>query len=402
MTSATTVDPTVGSAIDSSRVTVEQDAIDDLRGRLRRTRWPAEETVDDWSQGVPLEKMRRWCERWADGYDWRATEARLNRFAQFTTRIDDTEIHFLQVRSPRPEATPLLLTHGWPSSILEFLDLIPLLTDPEDPEDDAFHVVCPALPGHGLAPAADTSGWSVQRIAEAWAALMARLGYDRYLAHGGDWGSWVAAALGAVDPEHVIGIHLTMPLARPPEKQIPFDDLDERDKAAMAKMQGFGKNRSGYAAIQSSRPQALGYGLADSPAGQLAWIADRFWEWTERGDDFTEDVATDRLLDIASMYWFGNSGAASARLFWESFDKEPMHPTAVPTGCSVCPADAWLPRAWARERFTDLRYWRDLPRGGHFPALEQPTTLAAEIRAFHRTTRPTDNTSTPHSTTQES
>lgn len=370
----------MSSAIEPYRTDVPQTGLDDLRTRLGNTRWPDRETVDDWSQGAPLEQVRELCRYWAQDYDWKATERRLNAFGQFTTEIDGLRIHFLHVRSPHPGAVPLLLTHGWPSSVVEFLDLIPRLTDPKDPAD-AFHIVCPSLPGHGFGGRPTGTGWTVQRTAGAWAELMARLGYDRYLAHGGDWGSWVSAALGSTDAEHLRGIHLTMPLARPPERQV---ELDERDRAAMARMRSFGKNRSGYAAIQSTRPQALGYGFADSPAAQLAWIVDRFWEWADHDGDLEKAVPRDRLLDIVSMYWHSNTGASSARLFWESFDKEPMAATDVPTGCSVFPKDAWLPRAWARERFTDLCYWRDLPDGGHFPALERPDVLAAELRAFNR------------------
>ncbi|MCG3039323.1 epoxide hydrolase family protein [Streptomyces fenghuangensis] len=373
----------MNAAIEPYRVEIPQAALDDLRRRLAGTRWPDAETVDDWSQGAPLEQVRELCRYWAEEYDWRATEARLNALPQFRTEIGGVGIHFLHVRSPHPGSTPLLLTHGWPSSVVEFLDLIAALTDPEDPAD-AFDVVCPSLPGHGFSDRPRETGWTVQRTAEAWAELMARLGHDRYIAHGGDWGSWVSAALGSTDAAHLAGIHLTMPLARPPEREV---ELDERDRAAMARMAGFGKNRSGYAAIQGTRPQTLGYGLADSPAAQLAWIIDRFWEWADHDGDLEKAVPRDRLLDIVTTYWLTNTGTSSARLFWESFDKEPMRPTDVPTGCSVFPKDAWLPRAWARERFTDLRHWRDLEDGGHFPALERPEVLAAELRAFRRTLR---------------
>lgn len=366
--------------IEPYTIDVPPSALDDLKERLARTRWPDAETVGDWSQGPPLAYLTELCDHWATEYDWRVVERRLNSLPQFRTTIDDVGIHFLHVRSPHPSATPLLLTHGWPSAPVEFLDIIDLLTDPEDPAD-AFDVVCPSLPGHGFSDKPTTTGWTVQHIAEAWAELMARLGYERYIAHGGDWGSWVSAALGTVDQEHLAGIHLTMPLARPPQEQV---ELDERDQRAMARMRGFGKNRSGYAAIQSSRPQALGYGLTDSPAALLAWIVDRFWEWAGHDNDLDQAVPRDKLLDIVTTYWLTGTGVSSARLFWESFDTEPMNPTNVPTGASVFPNDAWLPRAWARTRFTDLRYWRDLPEGGHFPALERPAELAAELRAFLR------------------
>lgn len=372
-------------AITPFRIDVPESDLAELRRRLSDTRWPESETVDDWSQGTPLAYTRDLCEFWATKYDWRATEARLNALPQFRTEIDGLGIHFLHVRSDHPNAFPLVLTHGWPSSVVEFVDVIGALTDPPDPRD-AFDVVIPSLPGHGFSDRPASTGWTVHRIADAWAELMASLGYERYGAHGGDWGSWVTAALGTGDPHHVAGIHLTMPLARPPADPAQLE-YDERDQAAMAKMAGFGKGRSGYAAIQSTRPQALGYGLADSPAGQLAWMIDRFWEWAGHDGELEAAVSRDRLLDMVCVYWLTCTGASSARLFWESFDKEAMEQVDVPTGCSVTPKDAWLPRAWARQRFTDLRYWKDLKSGGHFLALEEPEVLAEELRTFFRDLR---------------
>ncbi|MFF1451678.1 epoxide hydrolase family protein [Streptomyces sp. NPDC058274] len=365
------------------RIAVPDSALRDLRRRLEATRWPDAETVDDWSQGPTLAYMQELCTYWQHHYDWRATEARLNALPQYRTTIDGLDVHFLQVRSPHPDAMPLLLTHGWPSSVVEYLDLIELLIDPPDPAD-AFHVICPSLPGHGFSGKPAHTGWSVGRTASAWATLMARLGYTRYGTHGGDWGSWISAALGSTDPDHLAGIHLTMPLAQAPEKEV---ELDARDRAAMARMTSFGQNRSGYAAIQSTQPQALGYGLSDSPSGQLGWILDRFWSWADHDGDLEKAVSRDRLLDTVMVYWLTGTATSSARLFWESFGKEPMNPTSVPTGCSVFPKDAWLPRAWARERFRDLRHWRDLDSGGHFPALEKPAVLADELRTFFRLVR---------------
>ncbi|MDT7788867.1 MAG: epoxide hydrolase [Pseudonocardiales bacterium] len=366
--------------IEPYTVEVPQSALDDLTDRLTRTRWPDAETVGDWSQGTPLAYLTELCDHWANHYDWRVVERKLNSVPQFRTEIDGVGIHFLHARSPHPGAMPLLMTHGWPSSVVEYLDIIDLLTNPEDPAD-AFDVVCPSLPGHGFSDKPTEAGWTVPHIASAWAELMSRLGYERYVAHGGDWGSWVSPAVANADPEHVAGIHLTMPLARPPQEQV---ELDERDQRAMARMQSFGKNRNGYAAIQATRPQTLGYGLNDSPAALLAWIVDRFWAWAGHDNDLEQAVPKDKLLDIVSTYWLTGTGTSAARLFWESFDSEPMPPTNVPMGASVWPNDAWLPRAWARTRFTDLRYWQDLSEGGHFPALERPAELAAELRAFLR------------------
>ncbi|MFC9492934.1 epoxide hydrolase [Streptomyces sp. NBC_01474] len=368
----------MGTEITPFRVHYPDDSVQDLRRRLTAARWPDAETVDGWEQGPKLSYMKDLCASWERDYDWRATEKRLNAIPQFRTEIDGLDVHFLHARSPHEGATPLLLTHGWPSSVVEFLDLIPRLTEPDDPSQ-AFHVVCPSLPGHGFSGKPSSAGWTVGRTARAWAQLMARLGYRRYGAHGGDWGSWVSAELGTADPDHLLGIHLTMPLAKAPDHPV---ELDARDQQAMARMKSFGQNRSGYAAIQSTRPQAIGYGLADSPAGQLAWILDRFWEWVDHDGTLEKALPWDALLDTATVYWLTDSGASSARLFWESFNKEPMNPTNVPVGCSVFPKDAWLPRAWAEQRFTDLRYWKDLDSGGHFPALERPAVLADELRAF--------------------
>jgi epoxide hydrolase len=373
----------VNKHIEPFTVDVPQAALDDLQARLTRARWPDAETVTDWVQGPPVSYMQDLARYWAEDYNWRVVERRLNQLPQFRTEIDGVRIHFLHVRSPHPDATPIILTHGWPSTMVEFLDIIDHLTEPSDPAD-AFHVVCPSLPGHGFSDRPATTGWTVQHIAEAWAELMARLGYDRYIAHGGDWGSWVSAALGSTDAEHLLGIHLTMPLAFPPEKPV---ELDERDQAAMERMKAFGQNQSGYSAIQSSRPQALAYGFADSPLGLAGWLVDRFYEWADHDGDLDTAIRRDTLLDILTMYWLTDTGTSSARLFWESFNKEPMNPASVPTGCSVSPHDAVLPRAWARERFTDLRHWKDLDSGGHFPALEKPDVLADELRTFLATLR---------------
>ncbi|GGZ00960.1 epoxide hydrolase family protein [Streptomyces nitrosporeus] len=368
----------MGAEITPFQVSQPEDALRELRRRLAATRWPDAETADGWEQGPPLSYVQELCAVWERDHDWRIAEKRLNAVPQFRTEIDGLDVHFLHARSPHPDATPLLLTHGWPSSVLEFVDLIPELTHPADPSH-AFHVVCPSLPGHGFSGKPASSGWTVARTARAWARLMSRLGYQRYGAHGGDWGSWVSAELGTADPEHVLGIHLTMPLAKAPEQPV---ELDERDQRAMARMTSFGQNRSGYAVIQSTRPQALGYGLADSPAGQLSWILDRLWAWVDHDGDPNTALPPNTLLDTATLYWLTGTGTSSARLFWESFGKEPMNPTNVPVGCSVFPKDAWLPRAWAEQRFTDLRYWKDHDSGGHFSAWERPAVLIDELRAF--------------------
>jgi pimeloyl-ACP methyl ester carboxylesterase len=360
------------------RVDVPDADLDDLRRRIAATRWPDAETVDDWSQGVPLAYARELAAHWAEVYDWRATEARLNALPQFRTSIDGVGVHFVHVRSPREDARPLLLTHGWPGSVAEYLEVIEPLTDPPAGEP-AFHVVIPSLPGYGFSDKPTGGGWTLERVASAWAELMARLGYDSYLAHGNDWGSFITALIGHADPAHVAGIHLVMPFAAAPEQQV---ELSEEDYAGLAALKTFQQNESAYAAIQSTRPQSLAYGLTDSPAGQLAWVAEKYWAWSDHDGDAEKVIPRDRILDMVSVCWFTATAASSARLYWESYNKSPLTRVDVPAGFSVYPADARMPKAWCEHRFTDLRYWREMPSGGHFPALESPETLVRELRTF--------------------
>jgi pimeloyl-ACP methyl ester carboxylesterase len=362
------------------RVETPEEALQDLRDRLARTRWPEAETVGDWSQGVPLSYAKELCEYWLHKYDWRATEARLNSFPQYRTDFDGLGIHFIHVRSKHEHALPLLITHGWPGSVVEQLDVIDALADPDDPAD-AFHVVVPSLPGYGFSERPVTTGWDIPKIADTWAELMTRLGYDRFAAHGGDWGSYTTATLAIRHPERLTGIHLTMPVAPKPEEPV---ELDEADQARLGVAYSMWKNGSGYAAIQSTRPQTLGYGLADSPAAQAAWVAEKFWEWADHDGDLDQAIPRDRLLDSVTGHWLAGTGASSARLYWESYQKVPVDQVHVPTGCSIFPKNSWVPRAWCEKRFTDLRYWRDLAEGGHFPAVEQPGVLIDELREFFR------------------
>jgi pimeloyl-ACP methyl ester carboxylesterase len=370
----------MSTALTPFRAGIPDAALADLEDRLARTRWPEAETVDDWSQGVPLDYLRDLAAYWRTSYDWRATEARLNALPQFRTEIDGLGIHFLHVRSPHPDAVPLLLTHGWPGSVIEFLDLVGPLTDPEDPAD-AFHVVCPSLPGYAFSDKPAATGWTVERTAAAWARLMARLGYGRYAAHGVDWGSFITGALGGIDAEHLIGIHLAMPFAKPPQEQVA---LDERDLAGLAALKEFQQQEGGYSAVQSTRPQTLGYALTDSPVGQLAWIVEKYWAWSDHDGDLEKVVPRDRLLDVVTLAWLAGTAASSARIYWESHNKMALGPVDVPTACSVFPKDARMPRAWCEHRFTDLRRWTDHGTGGHFPALEQPGLLVDELRSFFR------------------
>ena len=355
----------------------------DLRRRLAHTRWPDAETVDDWSQGTPLLYLQDLCDRWLTDYDWRRTQDRLNALPQWRTRIDGAGVHFAHIRSPHPGALPLLVTHGWPGTFAEFEDIVEPLTRPADPAD-AFDLVCPSLPGFGFSDRPTRTGYGVERIAALWAELMARLGYERYAAHGGDFGSFVSAHLGASDPEHLAGIHLTMPFAPAPAEPV---ELDERDLAGLAALTEFGRAETGYSAIQSTKPQTLAYALTDSPAGQLAWIAEKYYGWSNHGGSPEKAIPQDRLLDAASIYWLTGTAASSARLYWESHNKVAMLPVDVPTGCSLFPGDARMPEPWCRGRFRDLRRWRDLDTGGHFPAVECPDVLVGELREFFRPLR---------------
>ena len=378
------------------RIEIPEADLSDLRQRLQRTRWPEAETVTDWSQGVPQAYLQDLCRYWADTYDWRATEARLNGLPQFRTEIDGLGIHFIHVRSPHADALPLVLTHGWPGSIVEFLKVIGPLSDPTayggDPAD-AFHVVCPSLPGYGFSDKPARPGWNVERIAGAWTRLMARLGYERYGAQGGDWGTSITTSIGQQDPEHVAGIHVNPPIAAP--DPATFNDLTELERAALDAMENAQERESGYSAQQSTRPQTLGYGLVDSPAGLCAWIIEKFWSWTD-SDGHPENVLTrDELLDNLMLYWLPGTGASAARLYWESFKqvsewftRSTADTVTVPTGCSIFPKEIPRPsRRWAAKRYTDIRYWNELEKGGHFAAFEQPELFVNEVRSFFRLVR---------------
>jgi pimeloyl-ACP methyl ester carboxylesterase len=368
------------------RIEIADAVLADLRDRLQRTRWPDAETVDDWSQGVPLSYVQDVCQYWADKYDWRSAEARLNRFAQYRTDIDGLGIHFLHVRSPHADALPIVITHGWPGSIVEFHKVIAPLTDPTaygGDASDAFHVVCPSLPGYGFSDKPATAGWGVERIALAWTELMARLGYDRYGAQGGDWGSTVTTSVSQQDPDHVVGIHVNMPIATP-----TFEDVTEQENAALAALAHYQQVESGYSKQQSTRPQTLGYGLADSPAGQCAWILEKFWAWTDCDGHPENALTRDELLDNVMLYWLPGTGASSARLYWESFNRGRTDEIAAPAGCSIFPKEIIrMSRRWAETRFTDIRYWNELDKGGHFAAFEQPDLFVNEIRSFFRLVR---------------
>jgi epoxide hydrolase len=373
------------TVIEPFSIAIGDDVLDDLRARLRNTRWPEAEPVGDWSQGMPLKWIRDICRYWADEYDWRRREALLNRFPQFTTEIDGLSIHFLYVRSPHPQAMPLIITHGWPGSIVEFQKVIEPLTNPTaygGDAADAFHLVCPSLPGFGFSAKPITTGWGVDRIARAWASLMDRLGYTRYGAQGGDWGSAVTTALGAQDSEHCAGIHITLAMGARPDV---VGDPTPEEARALKGAKYYADWDSGYSKQQSTRPQTLGYGLTDSPSGQAAWILEKFWAWTDCDGDPLNILGRDELLDNVMLYWATATAASSARLYWESFGaaRRTAHTVTIPTGVAVFPKEIVPPvRRWLEPRYTDIRHWSEMPKGGHFAAFEQPELFVAEVRKY--------------------
>jgi len=378
------------------RLEVPEEDLADLRQRLSRARWPEPATAGGWAQGVPLSYLQELCGYWAKGYDWRAAEARLNALGQFTTTIDGLKIWFIHVRSPLKGALPLIMTHGWPGSVVEFGKVIGPLTDPVSyggNAADAFDVVCPSLPGFGFSGKPGTAGWGVERIAAAWAQLMARLGYQRYGAQGGDWGTSISASIGQQVPGSIAGIHLVPPLA--PPDPATFGNLTERERAALASLKHSAEYDSGYSTEHATRPQTIGYALVDSPVALGAWIIEKFWAWTDC-DGHPENVLTrDELLDNLMLYWLPSTGASSARLYWESMRQvnewisgELTDTVTVPAGCSVFPKELQRPsRRWAEKRFTDIRYWNEPAKGGHFAAFEQPALFTEEVRTFFRLVR---------------
>lgn len=353
--------------------------IQDLRQRLTLTRWPEAETPDDWSQGIPLAYTREVVEYWQDQYDMQRLATRLNHYNNFVTEIDGLDIHFLHIRSERPDAKPLLLTHGWPGSVVEFLNVIEPLTNPEAPDADAYHVVIPSLPGFGFSGKPTTPGWGVQKIARVWATLMARLSYDKYLAQGGDWGAMVTSAIGAVDSDHCAGIHLNMVVA-PPDPNA--EDLTAKELDALQGWQYYQDWDSGYSKQQSTRPQTLGYGLVDSPAGQAAWILEKFWAWTDCNGHPENAITRDEMLDNVMVYWVNAAGASSARIYWESFGSG-LGDTqiAVPMGGTIYPKEIFrTSRRFAENVYTHIIHWSERDSGGHFAAFEQPQIFVAEVR----------------------
>lgn len=360
-----------------------QRALEDLSFRLRRTRLPDRQTCNGWSQGIPLAKFRTLLDYWQSGYDWRRCETRLNALPQYRTQIDGLGIHFLHVRSPHPAALPLIITHGWPGSVIEFLRLIELLTNPTahgGRAEEAFHVVAPSLPGFAFSDKPTERGWNVERIAGAWAQLMQRLGYSRYVAQGGDWGAWVTTRLAQRRPPGLLAIHLNMPLVLP--NATPANPTSAQ-RTALQDLARFQAKECGFFLVQKTQPQMIGYALADSPAGQLAWIIQVLYEFTDNRGDLEAALPRDEILDNVTLYWLTDTAASSARIYLE--DAELTGNAGVvdlPVGYSVFPRELYrAPRSWAQACFPRLIYWHELDRGGHFAAWEQPRLFAQELRA---------------------
>ena len=376
----------MSEAITPFTLAIAEDTLADLQSRLSRTRWPARETVNDWSQGVPLAGIKALCAYWASGYDWRRCEQRLNDLGQYHTRIDGLQIHFLHVRSPHPGARPLLLTHGWPGSVIEFLDAIGPLTDPlahGGDAADAFHVVIPSLPGFGFSEQPTATGWGVERIAAAWISVMKRLGYQRFFAQGGDWGAAVTTAIGMLAPPECAGVHLNFPLIYPDKADLA--QLSEAEQASVAAMKFYRHSDSGYAQLQRTRPQTLAYGLTDSPAAQAAWIYEKYQAWSDNPGEPESALSRDAMLDNIMLYWLPATAASAARLYWESLAFFRTQQLKLPVGVSIFPREFTRPsRRWAERHYSNIIHWNEVDRGGHFAAWEQPALFVAELRACFR------------------
>jgi pimeloyl-ACP methyl ester carboxylesterase len=379
-------------AVRPYRVHVPESDLAELRSRLRRTRWPDAGPAAGWDQGMPLHEAQRLCRHWAEEYDWRAAEARLNAYPQYLITVNGLEIHVLHARSRRPGALPLVLTHGWPGSVLELVGLVPSLTDPEShggTRDDAFDVVIPSLPGYGFSGKPTDRGWGIERIAATWAQIMAMLGYPRYGAAGSDWGTSISSLLATLGGEQVVGIHLVPPLAGP--DPAGGADLTDAERAALTQLQQRAESSSAYSEVHRTAAQTIGYGLTDSPAGLCAWLGEKLVAWAGRPDALTPD----QILDQVSLYWLTGTAASAARLYAESIGRVSgwiggahADQVRVPVGASIFPAELPRPsRRWAARRYPDIRYWTEHDRGGHFPALEVPELLVADLRAFFRPLR---------------
>ncbi|MDM0033648.1 epoxide hydrolase [Variovorax sp. J22P271] len=385
-------------AIRPFKVHVPDRALKELKARLRATRWPDKETVDDASQGVQLARLQQLVKHWATDYDWRKVEAKLNALPQFVTRIDGVDVQFIHVRSRHPNALPLILTHGWPGSPLEFIDAIGPLTDPTafgGRAEDAFDVVIPAIPGHGFSSRPAELGWGPDRVARAWDVLMHRLHYDRYVAQGGDHGSVISDALARQQPRGLLGIHLNMPATVPPELvkgilggDAPPAGLPEAERSAYQTLSSFFARNAAYGAMMVTRPQTVGYGLTDSPAGLAAFMYEKITEWTYPAGNAEAVLGRERILDDISLYWLTNTASSSSRFYWENnnnnFSSAAQRTTeiAVPVAITVFPGEIYrAPKSWAERAYPTLSYFKEVDRGGHFAAWEQPQLFAQELRS---------------------
>src|SRR6266511_1803724 len=381
------------------RVEIPQSSIDDLNQRIADTRWPSELPGIGWERGVPSAYLKDLADYWRTKYDWRAAEDRLNRLPQYIARIDGIDVHFLHVRSPEPDAVPLIISHGWPGAVTEFLDVAGPLTDPVrhgGTPEDAFHLIIPSLPGYGFSGAPQEPGWDTERVAKLWAKLMGLLGYDRYFAQGGDWGSPISLQLGLVDPDHVAGVHVNMLVAIPPDDPDAIAALAPADLARLEYAAAFELDGTGWRKIQSTRPQTLAYALTDSPVGQLAWIVEKFKEWTDSVEVPEDAVDRDQMLTFASIYWLTATAGSSAQIYYESnrlFEDflrtwVGPWPLTMPVGVAFFAADVVRPvRSFAQRILPTLAHWAEFDRGGHYPAMEEPQLFVDDLREFFRKLR---------------
>ena len=364
-------------------ISISDEQIIDLKNRIANTRWPDAETTSGWNQGVPLAYVKELVQYWGEQYDQQRLANRLNAFDNFKTNLLGLNIHFMHIKSSNPNARPLLLTHGWPGSVVEFLKVIGPLTEPQEhggTADDAFHLVIPSLPGYGFSDKPQATGWGVEKIADAWSTLMARLGYSEYFAQGGDWGSVITSYIARQDPEHCLGIHINMGIVAPDPNA---ENLTANELSIMAGWKYYQDWDSGYSKQQATRPQTLGYGLVDSPSGQAAWIVEKFYQWMDCSGHPENIVSRDELLDNIMVYWLTGSGASSARLYWESFGggEGREQPVSIPMGATISAKDIFrTSERFASRVFTNIVYWKDKEEGGHFAAFEQPNAFVSELR----------------------
>jgi pimeloyl-ACP methyl ester carboxylesterase len=395
--------PERDTAIRPFRIDVPEETLVDLRQRITTTRWPDKETVSDRSQGVQLAKIKDLARYWATDYDWRTVEAKLNALPQFITEIDGLDIQFAHIRSPHDDALPLLMTHGWPGSMIELLKVIAPLTNPTahgGRAEDAFHLVLPTMPGYGFSDKPTATGWSPARMASAFHELMLRLGYPRYVSQGGDWGAIISELLAVQSPEGLLGIHINMPGTVPPEilrHLRNFDpapaELSDRETAAYDRLLHFYRDGFGYAAMMNQSPQTIGYALADSPVAMAAYYYDKFAEWTDTGGEPEKIFTYDEMLDAITLYWVTNTGTSSSRSYWEGAQAGggPFNAFDIPTlpvAVTIFPAEIYrAPRSWGEQSFGNLIYWHEVDKGGHFAAWEQPQLFSEEVRAAFRSLR---------------